>query len=207
MIGDLAPPPQVGKVKEILEYCQILCKLYGAIRITNFLNGICILSPVSIRHVPLPLSLLQVSNISQICIEGLQSKPYSMHYLILGTDSSKNLQQMLTNLEDVFQAPSKKEARSPIPPDVTDIEAVAQHERDRVAALRSSSADQPKGATAADGQPEPGAKPAEIVKATDEQSQDESGIQNAGAQLSNGSASLAELASQATNGSANITGL
>ena len=46
------------------------------------------------------------------------------------------MQQMLTNLEEVFQSPSQPEQEKV--PNPTDIEAIAQHERDRLAALRAS---------------------------------------------------------------------
>ena len=43
---------------------------------------------------------------------------------------------MLTNLDEVFQSPAQPEQEKALDP--TSIEAIAQHERDRLAALRAS---------------------------------------------------------------------
>lgn len=48
------------------------------------------------------------------------------------------VQQMLTNLEEVFQAPTSSIAGPPVDP--RDIEAMAQHEHDRLAAIQRSQA-------------------------------------------------------------------
>ena len=99
---------------------------------------------------------------------------------------------MLTNLEEVFQYPPHQDVKIPAPPDPSDIEAMAQLERDRIAALLKGS----------DKQPEPSVQDAgaaaEVPTVAQEQTTAEE--PEPAESLDNGAASLSALASEAVHG-------